>query len=258
LLSKLKLQTEFDQFYAHIQNCLARNAFERFCETIELSKCALKAKIEEELRKNLEKSSFHKPQTSSNSFKASPISIQIPHISIENDRNHDDEDTSSEDLWYENQQINITSNSKLTNEKCINMDFFREYFRNRPINNPEPMISTDTACYGELHNACNGYKLKNPKKKFANKKHPSLNKPAHALSSSNNLGMLKTCERIFNSKKQFNCHVCSKEFSQLCNLKSHLRIHTGERPYVCEICMENFTQLAHLRYHQKKKHAKLN
>ena len=43
--------------------------FERFCETIEISKCALKAIVEEEIRKNFEKSSFHKPQTSNSSKK---------------------------------------------------------------------------------------------------------------------------------------------------------------------------------------------
>ena len=54
--------------------------------------------------------------------------------------------------------------------------------------------------------------------------------------------------------KEFQCHLCPKNFVRKEHLVIHSRIHTGERPFVCSICDHNFSDHSNLRKHLKVKH----
>lgn len=58
---------------------------------------------------------------------------------------------------------------------------------------------------------------------------------------------------IINSGKGFRCLVCSREFTQKGNLKTHALTHLGptERPYDCETCGRRFTQKGNRDIHVK-------
>ncbi|XP_056640839.1 zinc finger protein 91-like [Diorhabda sublineata] len=49
-------------------------------------------------------------------------------------------------------------------------------------------------------------------------------------------------------KKLFKCDICSKTFSQKCNMKRHLLRHT-DNPHKCVICLKTFPQKFHLNRH---------
>lgn len=45
---------------------------------------------------------------------------------------------------------------------------------------------------------------------------------------------------------------CQKEFTKAWNILDHVRMHEGIRPYRCDICSKNFTQRCNLSKHRKK------
>ncbi|KAJ1851083.1 hypothetical protein GGH12_006114 [Coemansia sp. RSA 1822] len=49
------------------------------------------------------------------------------------------------------------------------------------------------------------------------------------------------------------CGVCSKEFSRLSSLNTHMRSHTGEKPYMCNFpgCFQRFSVRSNLRRHSR-------
>lgn len=52
---------------------------------------------------------------------------------------------------------------------------------------------------------------------------------------------------------------CTKAYSRLENLKTHVRSHTGERPYVCEIpgCTKAFSNASDRAKHQNRTHSSI-
>ena len=55
--------------------------------------------------------------------------------------------------------------------------------------------------------------------------------------------------------KLYQCDICSKIFSQRCNLSRHKQIHTGKRPYKCELCGKSFNRSDVLSDHRRLVHS---
>ena len=45
------------------------------------------------------------------------------------------------------------------------------------------------------------------------------------------------------------CPVCSRMFTQLSSLQSHLRTHSGDKSHECPLCLRRFTQKSNMRSH---------
>nr|XP_023012875.1 zinc finger protein OZF-like [Leptinotarsa decemlineata] len=71
----------------------------------------------------------------------------------------------------------------------------------------------------------------------------------------------KTCSKNVNEKTDsenrstkkipFSCKVCTKSFSQNCDLKRHSMIHTCKKPFQCKSCSRSFTYRSNLKWHEK-------
>lgn len=53
------------------------------------------------------------------------------------------------------------------------------------------------------------------------------------------------------SSRYYKCDICTREFTQKGNLKTHLMTHSGEKPYKCPTCDKTFTQKGNLDTHVK-------
>lgn len=56
-------------------------------------------------------------------------------------------------------------------------------------------------------------------------------------------------ERMTSSKQLKMCHVCSKTFKKVYNLKRHIKLHTGTKEFVCAVCSYEFIQKSDLIRH---------
>jgi len=68
---------------------------------------------------------------------------------------------------------------------------------------------------------------------------------------------LKVHRRIHSLEKPFECAICSKRSTTLCDLvytvqQTVERIHSGEKPYKCHLCDKAFTQSVSLHNHMRE------
>ena len=50
------------------------------------------------------------------------------------------------------------------------------------------------------------------------------------------------------------CHICSKSFTNILYLKSHINTHTGDKPFECRYCAKGFANAANTRMHERTVH----
>ncbi|KAJ3007727.1 hypothetical protein HKX48_008963 [Thoreauomyces humboldtii] len=55
----------------------------------------------------------------------------------------------------------------------------------------------------------------------------------------------------FHHTGKITCPSCHKDFSRLCNFRSHFRIHQVTRPFICNICNQQFLRKHDLNRHER-------
>ena len=54
---------------------------------------------------------------------------------------------------------------------------------------------------------------------------------------------------VHTGKKDFQCEVCEKKFSQKAHLQSHMLTHTKVKAHECDICYKKFSRKDTLDFH---------
>ncbi|CAL7941079.1 unnamed protein product [Xylocopa violacea] len=156
---------------------------------------------------------------------------------------------SKENIWTEEEWINLVSNKK----DDVKAESSQQFIEEINIADVKDEHSLDCESEDSCSESRDNLQRNTPDFNFVNVKIEPLNIPTEDPMFEDESGMSDKASTMEN-QTNLKCKICQKQYMKLGHLKNHMRTHTKGKKFECKLCNKTFHVLSLYEKHMRQSH----